>query len=154
MGAPEFAIPIVEDALRRAADQGESMTIAALQEAAGVGREDLEATLEELTKRGEAVEEAPGEWRAPYEDERRDQRKPDEPDGRDERVRAALDGPAPRAGEAVLEGARALAGGGGEVVLTSAMANALGAETLGELVKAGIAEAAEQAREFVLVVRP
>lgn len=151
MGAPEFAIPIVEDALRRAADQGESMTIAALQEAAGVGREDLEATLEELTKRGEAVEEAPGEWRAPYEDERRDQRKPDE---RDERVRAALDGPAPRAGEAVLEGARALAGGGGEVVLTSAMANALGAETLGELVKAGIAEAAEQAREFVLVVRP
>ena len=146
MTAPEWALPMVERALADKAVGGETITEAALQEEVGIGHDDLRATLDALREEGKAVEEAPGEWRAPYEDE--EQIEAGEPAA--ERASSAdLPSTALSAPRADSRLARA-----GEVttVLTAGMAKSLGADALGQFIHAGIEDAS--GRPFVLRVEP
>lgn len=140
--APEWAVPLVESALAERIGQG-TVAEATIQEEVGIGGGDLRATLDVLREGGKAVEEAPGEWRAPYEDEERAAAAPPTapsiPDDGDEREHAS---PVPRRTRAAAV----------ETKLTAGMAKALGPDALGQIVHAGIEDAGEA--PFVLMVEP
>lgn len=147
--------------LDRARDAGEAMGIGAIREEVGIGHGDLEEVLNELREAGEAVEATPGEWRRPFDDEVPGAAEPGEllhvHESSEETLAEAEEraggrpAPAPASRPSP---AASVAADVGEVRLTMAVASALEAETIGKLVEAGIAEAKEQARAFVLRVEP
>jgi biotin operon repressor len=143
-----------------AAQINDTISVDRLREEVGIGHADLSATLDLLREEGAAVEEAPGEWTARQAER---SRVDDDVDARAQELLDRFDGKTP--GEMspaeLEEPARAAPARGvrvrpdaGEVVLTMAVASALDAETIGKLVEAGIAEAKEAHREFVLRVMP
>lgn len=128
-----------------AGETGEPREFATLQGELGLGHDDLAGALNTLRENGKAEELAPGMWTAPLE--------ADSP-----APRGPLRVVAPTPGE-VAEGEPAtVAATGGpaysEVRLTMGIAQTLAAEVLGQLVKSGIDEAAENGCGFVFEVAP
>lgn len=166
MTAEVWALDDVRQRLIAAGEQGEMLTVAALREAIGIGHDDLTDVLNTLREAGDAVEGAPNEWRAPYDDELESRAGGEaaaddgsEEDADDERGAAALrehDERARRRGQPLVApiAASGAAPTTGEVVLTMAVAKALDPETIGKLVEAGINESSEADRAFVLRVEP
>lgn len=153
-----------------AADSGEPVAFAKLQEELGMGHGDLEAALDVLRAHGKASEVAPGEWSG---GEGLSAVEADE--GEPEPVRVSVgegEGEAPATADEIAARAEALAARDGApaehlaqgwgsigaeptVRLTFAIASTLTAEVLGALVKAGIDDAATREDEtFVLEVVP
>jgi hypothetical protein len=137
----------IERDLRLATEDTERgmVTFPELREKHGLGHDDLEAALDILRTHGKAVEDAPGEWRGPFEDEKRQEVAPAP------RVQVSADPEIPDdddAHAAVAEAMRGSArvplfrteGSQPNVRINVAIANALDAESLGNLVKAGIAD--------------
>lgn len=119
-----------------AADRGEPVPFAELQEALGVGHSDLEGMLDQLRIRGMASEAAPGEWTGAA---------PGGGGASESASRVEVSVPdEEELGEPVgLEGlhrAMAEAAARPTVRLTRAIAEALGDEALGQLVKAGLGD--------------
>lgn len=138
-----------------AAEQGETRRFDELREQLGMGHEDLEQALGTLREHGQAVEASPGEWRGPLMDELEGGRPAGADD--DERVRVSV----PDASEAGEEEEPAQAGGAAldflapgdaTVRLNRAIADALDDESLGKIVKAGLAGSGDEV--FVLEVLP
>lgn len=173
MTAEAWALDDVKNRLIVASEAGEMLSVAALRDEIGIGHDDLTSVLDALRESGDAVEGAPNEWRAPYDDERdaapateSAAEQGDEDDeaaaaarrALDRRDRPARERAAPTAREAIgaLAEDSPFTGGvtKGGVVLTQKVAGALSSETIGELVKAGISEAEEDQRAFVLRVEP
>lgn len=131
----------LERALRLATDQGATREFASLREEFEVGHDDMEAMLDLLRTHGKAVEDAPGEWRAPYDDEGVDDDDPEVEAGL--RVSAETDESAQPAAAAQPGEAQRWGFAGAmlpHVRLTRSIAAALEAEALGRLVLAGIAD--------------
>jgi hypothetical protein len=156
MTAEPAAFDQVRGKLEERAVAGEAVTEAELREEFGIGHDDLTQVLQSLSNDGEAVHEAPGEWRAPYADER-------------ERFARATgeegDGEAAEPEAAAAEAVERTAAGGlrrqapvrpqvvagdGEVVLTKGVLSVMDDETIGKIVKAGVEES--DGDEFVLRV--
>lgn len=132
-----------------AAEEGRTLALSEMQGELGVGHDDLGEMLDALREKGTAVEAAPSEWRGPMVDEM----PPSEPaPDQERRVRVSV-GENDR--EQLAPRATALSVGmDATVKLTPAVAAALSAEALGEVVKAGIAEANKAGDAFVLEVGP
>lgn len=157
MTAEAAAFEQVRNAIVVASEQGSTVEESDLREEFGIGHGDLTEVLNDLRDKGEAVNETPGEWRAPYEDEReafaaaeaaerREARAADDDDEDDEELP-----PAARAGSARVAPARtAVIAGDGEVVLTKGVLNVMDDETIGKIVKAGVEES--DGDEFTLRV--
>lgn len=144
-----------------AKDSGEPASEALLQEECGLGHDDLHGVLDQLREHGMAEEVAPGEWQAPSDRvpaRALEVEVPDEPDDRVEAARAAMRERDEMSSEVQrLLGSRAGGSsfaGAPTVRLTTAIANALDAEALGKLVKAGIDEATAHDQPFTLEVAP
>lgn len=164
MTAEPWALGEVGNALDKARDQGETRDVTALREECGVGHDDLSDVLNALREQGLAVEAAPGEWRRPFDGETdvgagAEDAGPgaaeaalDRFDGRGEEDEPSA--PASPGRRAHPTAAAAVAAGEGEVRMTMAVAGALKPETMGELVAAGMEEAKEAGRAFVLRVEP
>lgn len=148
----------VEALLTAATEQNETWTIERLMDELGTSESDVAEALDQLRSVGKAMEDTPGEWRGPYEYERRSEvGEPgpvtvtvSEDDGEpgETFVRDTFTGrPGTRleehAGEygAVWEGV--VESQPVSARLTRGMATALGAEALGALVQAGIEETPE-----------
>jgi biotin operon repressor len=166
----------VQRLLMVAADGGESLSLAELQEELAIGHADLMAALEELRELGTAVETAPGEWSGPEaiwtdppedppedppvppaessppeEPETAPAEPPDRPVSDPEIVpsaQEALSGPA-FLGQPMFGWSPSPATA---VRLTPGVAAALSAEALGGMVLAGMEEAKVTGGRFVLVV--
>jgi hypothetical protein len=152
MPAEGWAIDAVANELALARDAGEMRSVSALQEACGVGHEDLMAVLDVMRERGSAVEAAPGEWRQPFEDEvappaaEDAPQAPEAPGGMSLAEAEMRTGP----GRAGTVPARALVGEA-TASLPRAMADVLDAAAIGALVKAGI-ESCPVGQTFVFEV--
>lgn len=142
----------LERLLLVAREQGESIEFAQLREELQIGHDDLMTALSTLSEHGKAHEEAPGFWTGGADEDRGPvvvsvAAPADEPDG-SEAAAVALDRLDRREAPALAEYATA----GPTIRLTVAVANALDAESLGKLVKAGIDEAVAEHRDFTLEV--
>jgi hypothetical protein len=151
----------LERELTVAAEQGETREFGRLREEFGVGTQELQAMLDALREHGKAVEEAPGEWRGPTLDE------VDSAPVESPRVMVSADVPEDEGGMVPADGriierhghgglpAAMFAGQQADpnVRLTMAIAEALEAEALGQLVKAAIAGLPEH-ESFILEITP
>lgn len=146
MSAEAWALGEVKTAVHKASDENRNATAEELRAEVGIGHDDLAEVLSTLRERGEVVEDAPGEWRRPYDDERT------APDRSDDAAEDVSEGGAPAPGRAPARVAEEQPTS--IVTLTMAVAAALDAETMGKLVEAGIAEANDERREFVLRIVP
>lgn len=152
-----MAAPASED-LREAArllqiagETGEPVSFATLQGELGVGHDDLSSILATLAEHGKAEEVAPGEWSAPDTatlpapaDDGRVRVRVSESDEPDE----------PGAGAEADEFAFGRVLSQPSVRLTMAIAAALDAAALGQIVKAGIEDAASRDEPFTMEVLP
>jgi len=154
MTAEAWAMGEVKNKLVVAGEQGEMLSFDALRSEVGIGHEDLTDVLDALREAGDAVEGAPGEWRAPYEDEREARSAGAPASEADEDADDAEPPPARRARRRPHDSDVVMNGEPGGVVLTMAVASALDAETIGKLVEAGIAEAKQNGQPFILRVEP
>lgn len=147
--------------LELAAERGVSLTFSVMQEQFGLGHHDLEVSLDLLREHGQAVEESPGEWRGPTMDELDTAAKTGTtPAADDGRVRVRVDEGDAAQDEAAtagrdrlreMDGQRAPAASSGwigeataagpDVRLTRGIAEKMGDEALGQLVKAGLEDA-------------
>lgn len=153
MTAEEWAVTEVGNALTSATDSGGTLSVGELRETVGIGHDDLMDVLGTLREAGLAEEVTPGEWRQPDGEARAGESTEVTGEGATDAARAVLDrldGKRERGQPAVEAPARL----GAEVVLTAAVAQALGAEALGTLVMAGLGEASEAERAFVLRIEP
>lgn len=137
MPAEGWAIDAVANELALARDGGEMRSVSALQEACGVGHEDLMAVLDVMRERGSAVEAAPGEWRQPFEDEVAPPAAEDEPQAPEAPAGMSL-AEAERAAAVAAPAFTRAAVGEATASLPRAMADVLDAAAIGSLVKAGI----------------
>lgn len=145
-----------------AAETGETMTRARVQDEFQVGAGDADGMLSALREHGKAVEVAPGEWRGPTQDEL--DRAPAEPE------RVVVDVPDENGDGAGTDDVMAQLQAGGRgggwtgarvaqvlgeptVRLTRGIAEALDAEAVGKLVKAAL-DGLEEGEIFVLEVTP
>lgn len=129
--------------LEVAGEQGQTMSVAALRDHFELGHDDLLEALDALREHGQAVEAAPGEWRGPMADEL--------PQPEPPRVRVSVADEEPPEREPLPRGTL-LSSSGATVRLTPGVADALNAEALGAIVKAGIEEAKALGEPFVLEV--
>jgi hypothetical protein len=149
---------LILDALETARDAGEgAVSRAVLQQEAALGATDLETALDWLRERGQLVEDAPGEYRQPYDDEVTadvvDER-PQE-NGSGELVRPAVPRTAQAPGlQEPLTGATAIVGplGAMRTVIPMSWAEALPPEALGALVAAGVKDAKSKGRACVIII--
>ena len=161
MTAEAWALEEVSNVLRRLREQGEGVVTAErIRGEVGIGHEDLTDVLAELRERGEISEEAPGEWAVAGEDdgevgvslsdaEANARAAMDRMDGKDRRRPAASgDSATPPFAGVPRSGTVA----GATTRLTVGVADALDAETLGSLVKAGIEEAKQAGVAYSLLV--
>jgi hypothetical protein len=146
----------LERELTVAAESGEPMTLAAVQESLGVGHDDAVGALETLREHGKAVEVAPGEWSGPTQDEL----DAAAASSVEATPRVVVRADVPEEAEDVPRRARAPAGAEGiltlaepTVRLTMAIAEALDADAIGKLVKAAIA-GTEAGEVFILEITP
>lgn len=138
-----------------AAETGESREFGTLREELAMGHDDLTQALNVLREHGKAHEESPGCWTGGSDDAGGpvvvsvpDPAEPHEENGGAaalERFDRARGEPRPFTSESA-------AVAGATIRLTVAVANALDAESLGKLVKAGISEAVEQELPFTMEV--
>jgi hypothetical protein len=146
----------LERVLTAAAERGESCSVGGLREEMDVGTAELSAMLDTLREHGKAVEEAPGEWRGPLMDEIDAAAPAAEP------LRVVVNADVPEAREVeeipIPRGRTEWTTMGYEqgsqptVRLTRAIAEALDADALGKLVKAGLEDVGDGV--FVLEVTP
>jgi hypothetical protein len=156
VSAPAETIEGIRLKIVERSEQGETTHEADLREEFGIGHDDLLNVLNDLRERGEIVMELPSEWRAPVdggvpnaEAEAALTRALDHRDGKDGDDLP----PEPDDGDRPFARQRpALAAGEGEIVLTKGVLTVMDDETIGKIVKAGVAEAGEVADEFVLRV--
>lgn len=137
--------------LEIAADTGDRVTLAQVREEFGVGHEDALALLGELRANGKAIEVAPGEWEAPSGIEGVTM-PVDESVAEPARVVVStpdLEPPPARGAQGVFVGGPAVP----TVRLTMAVAEALNAEALGQVVKAALG-GLEDGEAFYLEVAP
>lgn len=144
----------IERLLMVAAETGQNLTVTALMgEVPGVDVAGITATLQALREVGKAFEDAPGEWRGPYEDEIAAVAA-----GEPEPIVVSVPAPeTPDEGPPDWFGQsdnrrRPQVSAGPTVKLTPAIAAALSAESLGAVVKAGIDEADKAGIPFILEV--
>lgn len=145
----------LERLLLVASESGESREFGTLREELAMGHDDLTEALSTLREHGKAHEEAPGYWTGGSDEASTGPVVVSVPDPVDEaddlRSAAALERfDRGRGGGAFTSESAAVAGA--TIRLTVAVANALDAESLGKLVKAGIAEAVEQEQPFTMEV--
>lgn len=155
----------LERELLMAAERGETLSIAEMQEIAGAGHDDLMAMLDTLREHGKAVEDAPGDWRGPLQDEldaiAAADRKPDPvrvsvPDHESENGGGRAAELAELAGRQRIETEPAPAewfGPDPTVRLTRSIAEALDAEALGKVVQAAL-QGLDDSEPFLLEILP
>lgn len=136
-------------ALVNAREQGETVPEAKLREDFGLGHDDLRGILEQLAGRGMAQEVTPGDWESI--DTREEE--PVEADSGRVRVNVPEPGDEPEAQEEEPFAPEPFLMSQPTVRLTVAIADALDAEALGKLVKAGIEDSADD-EVFVLEIVP
>lgn len=151
--AEGWQVPMVRDALMRASDVGDTLSIQEIREQVGIGSDDLATALDQLRRGGEASEVTPGEWGLAAESERQ---------GFAEQPRAAEEEPAAEAASLAAPRRPEPPRGAGRlsapedtprVQITRAMLDALDDESLGKLVRAGVAGVDEDG-PFAFVVLP
>lgn len=142
--ADEVMVELVRDELQRISDSGQLASRALLREQVGVGARDLDRALDVLRERGEASEVEPDGFRMSREDV---QDAPDAPPAvaapqrtGDTRERISRVGDVEFAREAT-------------VTMPRAMVDAIDADALGKILKAGI-DAAPAGLSFVFEVTP
>lgn len=152
----EWALMTIETTLVERTDSNRNVSLTELRESLGIGHEDLVATLDTLREAGKAVEESPGEWRAPYHDElpegvgtSRAPAAPAEVAAEDDAAGVREPPHPPRRGPAAVDAPDAV-----RVQLPLAVAKALDKPALGGIVDAGIAEAERDGVPFVFEVTP
>lgn len=138
------------DALIVARDTNRLATVGELRERVGMGDGDVRRVLNALRESGEAVEEAPDMWRAPYEGDGVSTPGSSSGAATVADVRDERDAPSH---PVVMEGVRAQTAWPPAVVMPAPVLAVMDNETVGAIVKAGVEDAARRGAPFVLEVR-